>query len=285
MYYSGISDEAGQPIETQIRAHKELGWNHVELRLVDNTNITQLSDDDFDRVCDALAAADMQVSCFGSAIANWARPITCDPQIDRDDLRQAIPRMQRLGTQFIRVMSYPNDESSPLTEADWRDESIRRMKELARIAEDAGVTLCHENCSGWGGQSAENSNILLGEVNSNALKLVFDTGNPVFYGQDSWDYYQTVCDDIVYVHIKDGTMTDGKDRYTYCGEGHGNVSRIVQDLLEKGYDGGLSIEPHLAAVIHTGKTADNADELYSSYVEYGRRLMAIVEPMRTAMQN
>lgn len=279
MFYSGISDEAGHPIATQIKAHQELGWEFLELRMVDGKNITQLDDGEVDAVCEAVDAAGMKVSCFGSAIANWARPITCDSQIDIDDLNRAIPKMKKMGTQFIRVMSYPNDDKSPVSESEWRDESIRRMKELAKIAEDGGVTLCHENCSGWGGLSSENSNILLGEVNSPALKVVFDTGNPVFYKQDAWDYYQAVYNDIVYVHIKDGKIVDGEDVYMYCGEGDGYVERIVRDLLSKGYDGGFSIEPHLAAVIHTGESTDNSAELYQSYVEYGKRFMKIVEPI------
>ena len=277
MYISGISDEAGQPIEVQIKAHNDLGWDHMELRMVDGTNITQLSDSDFDRVCDALAEAGKKVSCFGSAVANWARPITCDPQIDRDDMATAIPRMKRLGTEFIRVMSYPNDADNPVSDSEWRNEAIARMKVLAKMGEDAGITLAHENCSGWGGLSAENSNILLGEVNSPALKVVFDTGNPVTYGQDSWEYYQSVRKDIAYVHIKDAKKVNGEDVYTFCGEGEGAVKEILADLLGSGYDGGISIEPHLAAVIHTGASTDNADELYQSYTEYGRRLMSIVE--------
>ena len=280
MFYSGISDESGQTIDTQIRAHKELGWNHMELRLVEGENITAIPSAKFDEVYEKLTAAGMKASCFGSAIANWARPISCDPQIDTDDLKRAIPRMQRFNCPFIRVMSYPNDAKNPLPEKEWRDEAINRMKVLAKIAEDGGVILAHENCSGWGGQSAENSNILLGEVDSPALKVVFDTGNPVSYGQNSWDYYNAVYDSIVYVHIKDIRKENGEDHYVYCGEGDGYVREIVGDLLANGYEGGLSIEPHLAAVIHTGERTSNEERLYSTYTEYGRRLMQIVEEAR-----
>ncbi len=280
MFFSGISDEAGQAIETQTRAHRELGWTHMELRCVDGVNLTLLPDDKFDAVYGAVTEAGMSVSCFSSAVANWARPITCDPQVDIDDLRGAIPRMHRFGTKFIRVMSYPNDKDHPLSDREWRDEAIRRMKTLARMAEDGGIILAHENCSGWGGLSADNSNVLLGEVNSPALKVVFDTGNPVTYGQDAWEYYQKVRGDIVYVHIKDAKRIDGVDHYTYCGEGDGYVRQIVGDLLATGYDGGFSIEPHLAAIIHTGASANDADQLYQSYTEYGRRLMALVDEVR-----
>jgi len=283
MFFSGIGDEAGQPIGTQIKAHRELGWEHIELRMVDGTNITQLDDRAFGDVYEAVTDAGLQVSCFGSAIANWARPITCDAQIDRDDLKRAIPRMREFRCPFIRVMSYPNDPDAPLPETAWREEAIARMKYLAGMAEDGGITLVHENCSGWGGQSAENSNILLGEVDSPALKVVFDTGNPVDYRQDAWEYYQQVYNDIVYVHVKDARrLPNDEIEYCYCGDGAGHVREILADLAKRGYTGGVSIEPHLAAVIHTGKSTDDRAELYRTYTEYGRRLMGLVEAAQLA---
>ena len=277
MYFSGISDEAGKSIDVQIKAHKELGWDHLELRGVDGVNATALSDDQFGEVADMIAAAGLEISCFASAIANWARPITSDFHLDANELETAIGRMQRLGVRLIRVMSYPNDPNAPLSERAWRNEAIRRMRILAKMAEDGGVTLVHENCSGWGGVSAENNKILLAEVNSPALRTVFDTGNPVTYGQDAWDYYREMRSDIVYVHIKDAKRVNGNYEYTFCGEGEGYVREIVGDLLRTGYDGGLSIEPHLAAVVHTAQVADSEARLYESYVEYGRRFMKLVE--------
>jgi hypothetical protein len=47
--------------------------------------------------------------------------------------------------------------------------------------------------------------------------------------------------------------------------------------LATGYDGGFSIEPHLAAIIHTGQQASSDEQLYNSYVNYGRKLMDIVQ--------
>ena len=86
--------------------------------------------------------------------------------------------------------------------------------------------------------------------------------------------------DIVDVkNVEDGLekVVNGEDEYCYCGDGEGYVRAIIEDLLSKGYDGGFSIEPHLAAVIHTGQKADNAADLYKTYTNYGRRLIEIVE--------
>ncbi|RKY76941.1 sugar phosphate isomerase/epimerase, partial [candidate division KSB1 bacterium] len=30
MFFTGIADEAGKSLDVQIRAHKELGWDHIE---------------------------------------------------------------------------------------------------------------------------------------------------------------------------------------------------------------------------------------------------------------
>ena len=283
MFFSGISDEAGPSLDAQIQAHKDLGWTHLEIRGVDGVNIGEMDDDQFERVVEGVQAAAMRISCFASAIANWARPISCDPQRDYDDLKRSASRMHRMGTPFIRIMSYPNAKEDPLPEAQWRKEAVRRVKEMARIAEDVGITLVHENCSGWGGVSFENNQILLGEVDSPALKVVFDTGNPVTYGQNAWEYYQAVREAIVYVHIKDAKRNaDGSNTYTFCGEGEGCVREIAADLLKTGYDGGFSIEPHLGAVVHTGEIKSDAESRYATYVEYGRRLMKIAEEAKAA---
>ena len=283
MFYSGIADEASADLSRQLEAHRELGWKHIELRNIAGTNLTDLSDEEFERVVAALTEADIGVSCFAAQLANWARPIDHDFEVDVAELRRAIPRMQRLGTPFIRCMSYPNSET-PLADADWRREAVRRMKELARMAEDGGVTLVHENCSGWGGQGPQQTMDLLADVGSEHLKLVYDTGNPVQALQDAWGYYEGVREAVVYVHIKDyeprRTQSD-PERAVFPGEGAGEVERIVRDLFARGYDGGFSIEPHITSVIHLQQEAADPELAYSTYLEYGRRLEGLFEKIRS----
>lgn len=276
MFFSGIADEAGQSLLTQIAAHQQLGWNQIELRAVDGVNITQLSDEDFKRVAGLLGEAGIKISCFASAIANWGRKITGDFQQDLDDLRQAGPRMRQVGTQFIRIMSYPNDG---LPEKAYRVEVFRRLRELTHIAENEGVVLAHENCSGYGGRSGAHSLELLQELDSPAFKLIYDTGNPVQHGVEAWPFYQAVRGFITYVHIKDARhLPEGKHAITMCGEGDGQVLEVIKDLLASGYDGGFSIEPHLAAMVHEGQQAGvGAIEIY---VAYGRRLVALIQQAR-----
>lgn len=287
MFYSGIADEAAQDIEGQIQAHVELGWKHIELRNVESTNLTDLSDEEFDRVAKQVETAGLQVSCFASQIANWSRPIDTDLEVDVSELRRAVPRMQRLGTKFIRCMSYPNSKP-PLEDQQWRRSVIERMKALVRIAEEGDVILVHENCDGWAGQGPSQSMELLREVGSPHLKLVFDTGNPVAHGQDTWEYYTGVRQEIAYVHIKDyrveagGKNADTEHPEVACfpGEGAGHVRAIVRDLLSTGFDGGFSIEPHITSVIHLQQEASNPRLAFDTYVEYGKKLEALFQEVQ-----
>ena len=275
MYFCGIADEAGATIERQLAAHLELGWKHIELRMVDGTNFTVLAEEAYQHACEALADAEITVSCFASALANWGRKISNDFAVDVAELRSAIPRMQQLECNYIRCMSYPNDG---WLEVEWRDEVVRRLRELSRMAEDGGVVLVHENCDGWGGQSPQHTLELLERVNSPAFKLVYDTGNPASHEQDAVDYLRQVIDHVVHVHIKDGSKHDGVVTYHYPGEGSCHVDECIRLLRENGYDAGYSIEPHIASIIHTGEVGGDREALlWDSYISYGHRLMSLYQ--------
>lgn len=286
MYLTGFADEAAPDIDGQIRAIRELGWRNIEARGVDNVNLTNVTDEKFEEVCQKLDDAGVMINCFGSAVANWSKKIADSPESSYEELKRAIPRMRRCETRLIRVMSFAVPEDASINHPDMVREVITRMKELARIAEDGGVTLVHENCDNWGGRSYEHTLRLLDAVRSPNLKLVFDTGNPVFRKdirgeppykyQDAWEFYSAVREHIAYVHIKDGKMFGDQVRYTFPGEGDGYVRRILADLYRTGYDGGLSIEPHLAVVYHDGSKQSDASIRYENFVEYGRRMEKMV---------
>ena len=286
MYYTGFADEASRGLDGQIAATKELGWNCIESRAIDGVNIHDLSDADFDVAAGKLEAAGIQVNCFGSAIANWAKKITDPFDSSLAEARRAIPRMQRLGTKLIRIMSFARlDDREP--DDQMEDERFRRVRTLTQMFLDAGIQPVHENCMNYGGMGWPFTLRLLENVPG--LKLVYDTGNPVFTDdkakpkpypkQSSWEFYSHVRDFVAYVHIKDGVFdhATGKTTYTWPGEGDGDVVRIVEDLIARGYDGGFSMEPHMALVFHDANVTAQAQAMHDNYVEYGRRFMAIVE--------
>jgi sugar phosphate isomerase/epimerase len=273
MVYSGIADEAGKPIEKQLQAHRELGWDHIELRMVGEKNLTDVSDEEFERVLGLVTDAGMSISCFASQLGNWSREVRGDFELDKAELRRAIPRMRKAGCTFIRAMSWKQGDA-PADE--WKAEAIRRMTELAKMAEDGGVMIVHENCTGWASESPENTIEMIETVNSPGLGVLYDTGNSVGYKKDTMAFLQGVIDRIAYVHIKDMTEEpDGSTHGTFPGEGKSQLEQQLKEILQSGYNGVFSIEPHVASVIHEGKEA-GPEELYQSYVKYGRMFIELM---------
>lgn len=280
MNFSGIADEAGKGLATQIRAHKELGWNYIEVRNVDGTQFTDITDQQFDHVCAQLAEANMKVSAFASGIANWATKITDPFENSTRTLQRAIRRMQQLDTKFIRVMSYPNDS---LADDAWRDEAVRRFQEMAKMAEDGGITLMVENCDGWASASAQNYGRFFELVNSPAVKAVYDTGNPASHGlSNTWEWYQNAKPHIAYIHIKAHTEAQNgeKGSHVFPDSGASKVEETLRDAFSNGYDGFISIEPHMEAIAHEGKQISNEEAAFNTYVEYGQRLMKLVDKVK-----
>ena len=274
---SGLADEASDDLAGQLRAHRELGWSAIELRLIDRQFVTfQLPETAFAAAADAIDSAGLTVTGLGSAIGNWSRPITGDFTLDLEELRTAIPRMQRLRTRFIRTMSWKQGDA---TDASWRHEALRRYRILADLAAEADIVLLHENCAGWAGQSAHHFREFLQELNHPHVGTLFDIGNTVSYGYDPWAFYQGLKPLIRYVHIKDCRWNpDGghSSAYTLPGEGDAKVREILGDLLASGFRGIISIEPHIALIIHQGAEAGDTPERFNAYLNYGRRAEEIV---------
>lgn len=287
MILTGIGDEAGNTIDAQIRATRELGWRHLEMRGVEvpgfpKANFHEIPDKAFDICFDRLSEAGIGVYCFGSTVMNWAKTVETPWDVTLGEVQRCIPRMQRLGTKFVRIMSFKpkdDDERTPLLVFD-------RVREVAKRFLDAGITPIHENCMNHGGMSWRHALELIEKVPG--LKWVFDTANPVFNAdriqakpwpkQDPWEFWTHVRDHVAHIHVKDATWNPGKNDadYNWPGEGQGRVRDILKDALARGYDAGISIEPHMVVVFHDAGSKSNDDAMRANFIEYGRRLEALI---------
>lgn len=274
---TGIADEGAPEIQDQIALHREFDWDSIELRTVRGVNICEMADDDFARVAEAIESAGFSVPAFGSAIANWSRPVTGDFSRDREDLLRAAPRMHRLGTRYLRIMSYT---SGDLPEEEWAARAIERVAELTAIAAGEGIVLVHENCDGWASQSPDRLSRLLEEIPDPALQIVFDPGNPVAHGdppESVFAFYRVARERIVHVHIKDCYLDPVTQTVVHCypGDGQCSVAEILRDLEQTGYNGLYSIEPHMTVQIHQTMEGD-AEGMRTVYREYARRSKALL---------
>jgi sugar phosphate isomerase/epimerase len=272
----GIGDEAGVTLDEQIAVHQTLGWCNIELRTIDNIPIGNFSEEQSKALAARLNGLGFHVSVLASTIGNWATPISAPFEKDVEELKRLIYLAQQLNTPFIRIMSYPNDGYS---EVAWRQEAISRIKELTQRAADEGVVLLHENCSGWAAEEPIRALDLIEAIDNPALKLLFDMGNPVVHGYDSYAYLQMTFPFIAHIHIKDALppSTNGRNAtFTLPGEGAVPILDCLDYILNQGYQGGISIEPHLALIPHEG-TCDNSDGRQKTYIEYAQRFMKLIE--------
>jgi sugar phosphate isomerase/epimerase len=293
MKLMGIGDEAGSLLANQLLATEQLGWRDVELRGVEvsgfaKANLHDLPERAFDLVVEELTQRNLRVHCFGSTIMNWAKRLE-DPFADTiAEVNRAIPRMQRLQTRFVRIMSFkPGDEEHRIPAL-----VFERVREVTNRFLDAGLQPLHENCMNHGGMSWQHTLELLDRVPG--LQCVFDTGNPVFNPdrsqpkpwpqQSAWEFWEHVRDHVAHIHIKDAVWNSARQNPNYCwpGEGDAAMNAILTDAIRRGYAGGVSIEPHMVAVFHDAKAgmADKETLMLKNFVEYGRRLEKLIAAAR-----
>ena len=167
---------------------------------------------------------------------------------------------------------------------------------IFHLAGQADVGLSWKDPAGTTEANVMNTLRLLDAVKSPAFTLIFDTGNPTFNYrqlglkpyplQSSWEFYSNVKQFISYVHIKDATALPPADgsrpqaRFTFAGEGCGDIRAILKDLKESGYDGGISMEPHVGSVFHDPNGNPNSPEakkfrhdIYIKYCHHFEQLM------------
>jgi sugar phosphate isomerase/epimerase len=262
----------------------------VEVPGFPKANFHEIPDAAFDVAAGKLKDSGIRVYCFGSTIMNWQKTIATPFDVTLAEVKRCIPRMQKLGTKFVRIMSFkPGDD-----EAGTPPIVFERVREVAKMFLDAGLQPVHENCMNYGGMSSRHALELLEKVPG--LKWVWDTANPVFNAdrskskpwpkQDAWEFYQHMKRHTVHVHIKDAHWNPAKNDadYTMPGEGDGYVRETIKDLLAIGYDGAFSIEPHIAVVFHDTSVQASADQQFNSYVQYGRALEKLMSEVQSELR-
>jgi sugar phosphate isomerase/epimerase len=292
MILTGIGDEGANSIDGQIRATLELGWKHLEPRGVEvpgypKANFHDIPDPAFDVAVKKLEEAGVGVYCFGSTIMNWAKKVDDPFDVTLAEVKRAIPRMKRVGAKYIRIMSFkPGDEDYKIP-----TQVFSRVRDVTNMFLDAGLQPVHENCMNYGGMSWHHALELLDKCPG--LKWVFDTANPILNPdrskpkpwprQDTWEFWEHVRDHVQHIHIKDATWNPAKKDadYHWPGEGDGRVRDVLTDALARGYDAGISIEPHMVVVFHDAQSkTNNEDTMRKNYVEYGRVLEEMIADIK-----
>lgn len=240
MYVTGFADEIDPELATQIQGLQEEGIAHIELRKVWSRHVVDLSNDQLQLVKRDLDAHSLKVSCLGSDIGKIGITESFEPHVAR--FLRAIEIARFFETDYMRIFSFfiPEGESPEV----YRDEVLRRLRVLVKHAEDAGITLLHENEKAIYGDTGERCLDIFQYCPSPNLRAAFDPANFVQCRvRPVSEAYSLIKDYVDYVHIKDAHWGTGE--VVAAGQGDGDILILMNLLRERGYDGFLSIEHHL----------------------------------------
>ena len=237
---SGFADEIDASLDKQIDLLTRLGMKWVELRSADGKNVAAFTEEKALEVKAKLDAAGIGVSAIGSPIGKI--DVKGDFEAHLDKLRNTIKVAKILNTKYIRMFSFfvPQNEDPAI----YKDVVMERMAKMIEIAAAEDVVLLHENEKDIYGDVPERCLELMKRFYGPNFGCTFDFANFVQCGQDTKKAYEMLKPYITYVHIKDAMMEDGA--VVPAGQGDGNVARIFVQLDCAGYEGFLSLEPHLA---------------------------------------
>lgn len=239
---TAFADEISSDFFEQLRVLESEKIKHIEFRGAWGKNVLELSDKELDGIQEAMEGGGFRISAIGSPIGKIG--ITDDFARHLEQFERAIEVAKRFDTPFIRVFSFfiPTGDDP----ASYRNEVIRRMKTLVRRAEEADVILLHENEKEIYGDTANRCFDLFETCRSAHFRCAFDPANFVQCGVKPYSEAYPLLDNYIdYVHIKDALFSNGG--VVPAGEGDGEVKQVLSSLRDKGYEGFLSLEPHLSA--------------------------------------
>ncbi|WP_300715117.1 sugar phosphate isomerase/epimerase [uncultured Acetatifactor sp.] len=239
---SGFADEIAGDVDTQFRVLGKLGIGYFEPRGIDGKNIANLTDEEVERLKGKMKACGIKASSIGSPIGKVK--LEEDFEGHFRQFQRVVEIAGQLGAKYIRMFSFYHEGGAEWTEGE-RAEVLSRLGRMIAYAAERDVVLLHENEKDIYGDTAERCADLMEELGCGHFRAVFDPANFVQCGQDTWEAFEKLKGHIAYLHIKDALLADG--RVVPAGVGDGNVERILRSLLEKGYDGFLSLEPHLGS--------------------------------------
>lgn len=237
---SAFADEiADDPVLQLNRLQQEhIRW--LELRSMWGVNVLQLDREQLAEAKRLLDAAGAGVSSIGSPIGKIQISDPFEPHLQM--VETAIAAARFFGAPYIRIFSFytPKGENPDL----YREQVLERMKAICAIAEEAKITLLHENETHIYGDTPERCRDILESCASPYLRCAFDPANFIRCGaRPMTDAYPLLAEYTDYIHVKDALLDTGK--VVPAGAGDGQVPELLETLQKRSFQGFLSLEPHL----------------------------------------
>jgi len=222
---------------------ESLGVRCIDVRAIDGINVSQFTVEQAREYKRQLDGRGFGVPCIGSPIGKVRIDEPFEPHLEL--LWRCFDVAGALGTDRVRIFSFYGPDGEDIMAC--RGPVMDRMAAMVRSAEAAEMTLMLENERGIYGATPEGMKDIFATVASDRLQGVFDPANYVVEGVAPYDqaWTQGLAELTHYFHIKDAI--GGQDACVPAGQGQGQIAEILADAKGSGFDGYLTLEPHLAA--------------------------------------
>lgn len=262
---SGFGDEIADDPAEQLDVLAGLGIHHLDLRGAWGRNVLDFDRDDVDRLRAVLSGKGARVALVASPVGK--SQIDQPAAYERARLETAIRLAEAFETPLIRMFSFYHQG---IAHAGCRDEVVSRLGDWARTAERAGVTLVLENEGDLWADTPERCRDLLATIDSPALRFTLDTGNFATLGIAAHDEaYGLLRPWLHHIQIKDARQEP--QQIVPAGEGEGQIPELLAAARRDGYQGYLSLEPHLAVAGKAG--GFSGAELFGTAARALRRIL------------
>ena len=237
-FLSGFADEIAPDLTTQLESINKLGMHYIEMRGVDGNNLIYHDDTKVKEIKARLDDAGVKLSALGSPLGKIGIDDAFEPHFE--EFKRAVEIAHMMETRNIRMFSFyvPEDHGENI-----RERVFERLESFLEYAKAEDICLLHENEKGIYGEKAPECREIMNAFGGDHFRAIFDFANFVQAGQDTLEAYEMLKDYIAYIHIKDAVSGSGK--VVPSGFGDGNVKEILSRLFSKGFEGFLSIEPHM----------------------------------------
>ena len=235
---SGFADEIHENLGEQIRVLKKLGMSHVEMRGVNGKGLVEYSMDEVKEIKKQLDAEGIRLSSVGSPIGK----ITDDFAPHMELYKHTVDIAHAMETDYIRMFSFFMPENEDYGQ--YKDPVMERLGKMVDYAKANDIILLHENEKDIYGDIAPRCLEIQKAFYGEHFKAVFDFANFVQCKQDTLEAYEMMKPYVAYIHIKDALWSDAS--VVPPGTGDGHLEEILRKFKASGYQGFLSLEPHLS---------------------------------------
>ena len=238
---SAFADEIDMDLTIQMDVLDQHGIKHIEMRAVNGKGLVEYTLHEVKEIKRQIDARGFKLSAVGSPLGKIKITDDFGPQLEL--FKHTLEVAHIMESPYIRMFSFfiPEGEDP----ASYREEVMKRWQAFIDTARGSGLTLLHENEKEIYGDTAERCLDLVETMNSDYFKAIFDPANFVQCQVETYPHaFELLKDHVIYIHVKDALRENGE--VVPAGEGDGKVKEIIQELHRDGFEGFLSVEPHLS---------------------------------------